>query len=112
MTDRAKIRNVDASSPVHFPPSLIRYIQEHDPIAGLPNPPIKNINPFLHRKILAIAGAKDRLVPWRFSEEFWERLDVGHDGVKENFVDKNAGHEWTEDMGNKMAEFVQKHCLE
>ena len=110
--DRAKIGNVDVGSPAHFPPSLIRYIEEHDPISALPNPPIKNTNPFLHRRILAIAGAKDPLVPWRFSQEFWERLDVGEDGVKENFVDENAGHEWTEKMGDKMAEFVQKQCLE
>lgn len=112
MTDRATRRNIDSSSPAYFPPSLVQYIQKHDPIAALPSPPVNNVNPFLHKRILAISGGKDELVPWRFSQDFWERLDVGVDGVKDNFMDEDAGHEWTEKMGDRVAEFVQKHCLE
>lgn len=108
--DRAARRNLDLTS-TRLPPSLVAYIQHNDPIAALSNPPIRNVNPFLHKKVLAIAGGRDDLVPWKFSEGFFERMDVGPHGVKECFVDDDAGHEWTEKMGDKVAHFIELHCL-
>jgi len=135
MSDRATRRGVDASDPTYFPPSLVAYVRQYDPVAAL-SPSSHNThtahstsfnaaqtastssthpvasNPFLGKKILAIAGGKDPLVPWQFSAPFFEQLlYVGSDGVKENFIDEDAAHEWTEAMGERMAQFVERWCL-
>jgi hypothetical protein len=103
----------DATYPC-FPPALVSHVRKHDPVAVYSSSPDIHPapNPFLGKKILAIAGGKDPLVPWRFSAPFFDALlDVGGDGVKESFVDELAAHEWTDAMGDRMALFVERWCL-
>ncbi|KAG9056346.1 hypothetical protein FS842_010923 [Serendipita sp. 407] len=110
MTDRATRKGCDPSNAAHFPRSLVEFVRKYDP-ATAPFTSPDNRNPFVGKKILAISGAKDRLVPWEFSESFFDSLYVGEGGLKEHFQDEDAGHVWTTKMGDKMAEFVLRHCL-
>lgn len=110
MHDRASRKGIDELDPNYFPQSLIAYIRKHDP-AVAPFNVADASNPFLNKKVLAIAGGKDPLVPWIFSRAFFDALEVGETGVKECFIDLDAKHEWTSAMGDRMAEFIKKHCL-
>lgn len=110
MYDRASRRGIDASDPAHFPPSLVAYIRSHDPASSAFKLTDAS-NPFWGKKILAMAGGKDPLVPWTFSRAFFDALEVGDRGVKECFIDPDAKHEWTDAMGEVMAAFIKQHCL-
>lgn len=107
--DRANKRGLSTSSPI-FPAQFVAHVRKHDPAAACFTNDT-NENPFLHKRILAIAGGKDSLVPWAASQAFFEKLELGQAGVKELFIDEEAGHKWTNPMGEKMAEFIEKYCL-
>jgi len=53
------------------------------------------------------------LVPWEASKDFVDALYVDHNrgGVKQVFVQDGAGHECTEEMASKLAEFVWEFGL-
>ena len=111
MYDRACRRGIDPSDPAYFPPSLVDYIRKHDPASAPTMNSLDASNPFLNKKILAIAGGQDPLIPWPFSKPTFDALEVGGAGVKECFVDEEAKHEWTDKMSDRLTEFINKHCL-
>jgi len=74
--------------------------------------PIAGRNPFFGKKILVLAGGKDELVPWAFSEPFVEQIEVGEDGVKKVLVYPGVGHAFTASMLDDVANFVwEEGCL-
>jgi hypothetical protein len=109
MTERATRKGLSISPPI-FPAQLIAYVRGHDPAAAAYDTSSEG-NPYWNRRILAIAGGKDTLVPWSASQIFFEKLEVGPRGVKELFVDGEAGHKWTDSMGDRMMIFIEKYCL-
>ena len=68
--------------------------------------PVAGRGPFFGKKILVLAGGKDVLVPWEFSESFVERIEVGEEGVKKVLVYPEVGHAFTASMGEDVANFV------
>ena len=96
--------------PLRFPSSLIELVRKDDPAAAQYTV-LGESNPFIDKKILAVAGGKDTLVPWKFTKPFFDSLQVGSRGVKESFVDEEAGHEWTAMMAERMAAFIKTSCL-
>ncbi|KAH7882421.1 hypothetical protein F5I97DRAFT_1939454 [Phlebopus sp. FC_14] len=91
-------------APPYYPPQLKAYVDTHDP-AKLSFREMGPSNPFLGKKILALFGAKDELVPWAASSDFIEGLEVG-DGVKRIVFDENAGHECSAMMSKEAGLFV------
>ncbi|CAG8534094.1 13282_t:CDS:10 [Acaulospora colombiana] len=103
MFDRATRKGFDTTATAYFPPNFVAYVKENDPCSA----PVSNhdeTNPYLGKKILAIAGGKDRLVPWQFSAKFYESLQVGEHGVKEMFIDDEAGHNETRKWFNAISQ--------
>lgn len=110
MAMRAASSSVDLRPPA-MPDSLRAIIQRSDPLA-FPYKEADKANPFLGKKILVLAGRKDTEVPFSASKDFVDGLEVGVDGIKEVFVDENAGHECSEDMIERIAIFVREHFLD
>lgn len=110
MTDRATQYGYSVPDSHHFPSSLVELVQKIDPAATQYTAP-DGSNPFIHKKILVIAGGRDTLVPWKFTKPFFDSLHVGSRGSKESFVDEDAGHEWTARMADRMAAFITASCL-
>ena len=94
--------------PPTFPKPLRRYIAIRDPVNAHTRPQ----NPFEGKKILAIFGDKDTLVPKDKSEEFLKKVNVGQNGALETFAQEGVGHACTPLMVEKMAEFVWRHSLQ
>lgn len=115
----------DPAGPPTFPNSLIAYIAKTSPTPPLTGATIAaelqttysytdldaRINPFIGKKILVLSGGADRLVPWTTSEKFVHALQVGPNGRKEVFVQEGIGHDCTEEMMGKLAEFVWQESL-
>jgi predicted esterase len=110
MFDRATRKGYDPTDATYFPPDFVAYVKAHDPCM-VPAFTQDETNPYLGKKILAIAGGKDRLVPWQFSAKFYESLQVGDHGVKELFIDEEAGHVWTDKMGDVISNFIERYCI-
>ncbi len=98
------------TQPPYFPDSLIAYIKQNDAIYS-PYTALDSSNPFLGKKILALSGAKDLLVPWAVTKSFFNQLNVGVDGVKRVIVESEAGHELTTGMIKETALFVWEQAL-
>lgn len=109
ITRRAKYSGI-ALAPPHFPDSLRTYIEKNDP-ARTPYTIEDPSNPFIGKKILALFGADDPLVPYSYSEEFVNNLNVGSHGVKHVIVAPGVGHECTPEMVKEMSDFIWKHAL-
>jgi len=98
MHERAKTSGVQFGPPV-LPDSLLEIIERESAVAT-------DKNPFLGKKILVLAGGKDKLVPWKFSESFVGRIEVGEEGVKKVIVYPDVGHAFTASMEEDVANFV------
>jgi fermentation-respiration switch protein FrsA (DUF1100 family) len=88
--------------PPIFPDSLLEIIEKESPV----NVSMAGINPFMGKKILVLAGGKDELVPWVFSESFVNRIEVGEEGVKKVVVYPDVGHAFTPSMEEEVVNFV------
>jgi len=102
MHDRAKASGLQLGPPV-FPDSLLEIIERESPVSAQTKP---GRNPFLGKKILVLAGGKDELVPWGFSESFVKQIKVGERGVKKVVVYPGVGHAFTPSMEEDVANFV------
>jgi hypothetical protein len=101
MHDRAKKSGLQFGPPI-LPDSLLELIKRESPV----NTPAMSRNPFFGKRILVLAGGKDELVPWVFSESFVERIEVGEEGVKKVVVYPDAGHAFTATMEENVVDFV------
>lgn len=101
MDDRAKASGLELGPPI-LPESLLKIIEKENPT----NAAMKGKNMFLGKKILVLAGGKDELVPWVFSEPFVKGIEVGEEGVKKVVVYPDVGHAFTSSMKEEVANFV------
>lgn len=101
MHERAKSSGLQFGPPI-LPDSLLEVIERESPVSAVAT----EINPFFGKKILVLAGGKDRLVPWEFSESFVGRIEVGEEGVKKVVVYPDVGHAFTPSMEEDVANFV------
>lgn len=109
ITKRAKYSGV-ALAPPAFPDSLREYIARNDP-ARAPYTASDASNPFYNKNILVLSGGDDPLVPFTYSEEFVDRLNVGPKGIKRVHVAPGVGHECTPEMVKQMSEFIWEFSL-
>ncbi|KAF9650251.1 alpha/beta-hydrolase [Thelephora ganbajun] len=101
MHNRAKASGLRFGPPI-LPDSLLELIRRESPVSTL----VTGKSPFFGKKILVLAGGKDDLVPWVFSESFVERIEVGEEGVKKVIVYPDIGHVFTASMEEDLASFV------
>jgi fermentation-respiration switch protein FrsA (DUF1100 family) len=101
MQHRAEASGLHFGPPT-LPDSLLELIRRESPTST----PAADRNPFFGKKILVLAGGKDKLVPWAFSESFVERIEVGGGGVKKVVVYPDVGHTFTATMEEVMGVFV------
>jgi hypothetical protein len=66
---------------------------------------------FVGKRILVLAGADDKLVPWETSRRFVEALDVGQGGRKMVTVVPGVKHEFTGGMREEMCQFFWEEAL-
>lgn len=109
MSERARKRNI-ATEPPFFPASFLDHVAKHDPVSTAYTSTSPGENPFYGKKILAVAGGKDPLVPWAHSERFFGQLEVG-DGTKDLFIDPEAGHEMNMVMVDVIVKWLWKNAL-
>jgi len=102
MESRAKQEGLELVPPL-MPDSLKEYIKKTDPCGGNEG--------FEGKRILVIAGAEDKLVPYSASESFVTSLDVGKDGVKQVIVEEGVGHAYPPSMQEALAKFVWDQCV-
>jgi hypothetical protein len=110
ISNRARYSKVPLEPP-YFTESLRAYIAQHDP-ACAPYTAADASNPFFGKKILVMSGGNDPLVPFKYSEEFVEGLNVGPNGVKKVIIEPGVEHECTPAMVKEMAEFVWEHSMQ
>jgi len=101
MHGRAKASGLQFGPPI-LPDSLLQAVERESPVSAS----VTGKNPFIGRKILVLAGGKDELVPWVFSESFVEQIEVGEEGVKKVVVYPDIGHAFTASMAEDVASFV------
>jgi fermentation-respiration switch protein FrsA (DUF1100 family) len=101
MRSRAEAAGLHFGPPT-LPDSLLEVIKRESPVITS----AAGKNPFFGKKILVLAGGKDELVPWVFSEAFVERIEVGEGGVKKVVVYPDVGHAFTASMEEDVADFV------
>lgn len=101
MQHRAEASGLQFGPPT-LPVSLLELIRRESPAST----PTADRNPFFGKRILVLAGGKDKLVPWAFSESFVERIKVGEGGAKKVVVYPDVGHIFTATMEEVMADFV------
>lgn len=109
MRDRATNYGLPFAPP-YFPNSLLDVIAEKDPVTT-PFTLSDASNPFFGKKVLVLSGADDTLVPWRFSQDFVERLEVGSTGFKKSCVFAETGHTCSPAMVEEMAHFLNQEIL-
>lgn len=100
ISERARKHDI-VIQPPFFPASFLDHVAKHDPVATAYTSASPEENPFYGKKILAVAGGKDPLVPWVHSERFFEGLEVGK-GKKDLFIDAEAGHQLTPAMEDEI----------
>ena len=66
---------------------------------------------FAGKRVLVLAGADDKLVPWEASRRFVEALDVGRGGRKVVVVVPGVKHEFTDGMREAMFRFFWEEAL-
>ncbi|KAH9011897.1 Alpha/Beta hydrolase protein [Lactarius pseudohatsudake] len=87
----------------YFPESLWALVRAYDPATAPPGA-------FVGKRILALSGADDRLVPWSASRAFMEALDVGPRGKKTVMV-LPGKHGCTDEMRDEMFRFFWEEAL-
>ena len=100
---RADNLGVPRTSP-YFPASLRALVRANDTVP----PPA---TAFAGKRVLVLAGADDRLVPWEASRTFVEELDVGRGGRKVVVVVPGVKHEFTDGMREEMFQFFWEEAL-
>jgi fermentation-respiration switch protein FrsA (DUF1100 family) len=101
MHDRAKTSELHFGPPV-LPDSLLEVIKRENPMSAS----VTGGSPFFGKKILVLAGGRDRLVPWEFSESFANQVEVGDEGAKRVVVYPDVGHAFTVAMEEDVGDFV------
>lgn len=109
MSKRAEASGIPVKPP-YFPASLQQVIEANDPVYA-PYEASDSTNPFYGKKILALSGADDRIVPFSATEAFFQKLNVGPDGLKRVILEAGVGHKCTPQMVHAMAEFIWKEVL-
>jgi len=79
-------------------------VDAYSPVAAPPGT-------FVGKRILALSGADDPLVPWSVSRAFMEVLDVGARGRKKVVVVPGAKHECTDEMRQELFQFFWEEAL-
>jgi hypothetical protein len=97
-------------APPLFPDHMRTLIAQFDP-ASAPHTASAEGNPFLGKKILALSGGKDPLVPFDPMREFWDGLDVGSDGTKQVIIEPETAHAYTDTMASELSKFLWEHSL-
>jgi len=108
ISGRAAQFNLEVKPPI-FPDHLIGLVAKFDPTAAAYQG--TNDNPFIDKKILALSGGKDPLVPFEPSREFFENLNVGVKGVKRLIIEPEAVHEYTETMAIELCRFIWESSI-
>ncbi|CAL1715715.1 unnamed protein product [Somion occarium] len=109
LSERAKKAGLSLEPP-HFPNSLRPVIEANDPVRASYEASDSS-NPFLGKKVLALCGGDDTLVPWSATEPFFRKLNVGPDGLKKVVVAPGVGHRCTPDMIHQMTDFIWEQVL-
>ncbi|EPQ54128.1 hypothetical protein GLOTRDRAFT_78065 [Gloeophyllum trabeum ATCC 11539] len=110
MSDRAQKSSVPFEPP-YAPESFLQFVRKNDPVST-PYYSADESNPYFGKKVLVLSGAQDKLVPWKASQSFVDKLDVGPQGKKEVMVQEGAGHECTEAMLKRAAGFLAENVLQ
>ncbi|KAH9057893.1 Alpha/Beta hydrolase protein [Lactarius vividus] len=87
----------------YFPESLHALVRAYDPATAPPGA-------FVGKRILALSGADDTLVPWSASRAFMEALDVGPHGKKKVML-LPGKHGCTDEMRDEMFRFFWEEAL-
>ena len=91
-------------TPPHFPASLRALVRANDAVPG-------PAAAFVGKRVLVLAGADDKLVPWETSRAFVEALNVGRGGRKVVVVVPGVKHEFTDGMREEMFRFFWEEAL-
>jgi hypothetical protein len=91
-------------TPPYIPASLRAAVRVNDTVPVL-------ATAFAGKRILVLAGADDKLVPWETSRTFVEALDVGRGGRKVVMVLPGVKHEFTDGMREEMFQFFWEEAL-
>ena len=91
-------------SPPYIPASLRALVRANDSVPAL-------ATAFAGKRVLVLAGADDKLVPWEASRTFVEALDVGRGGRKVVRVEPGVKHEFTDGMNQEMFQFFWEEAL-
>jgi fermentation-respiration switch protein FrsA (DUF1100 family) len=97
--------------PCIFPQSLQALLKRTDPINSPFDTSDPKLNPFWNKKLLVLTGQADDVVPAALGESFYDRLQVGPEGVKERWSQEGCGHRCSREMIERAAEFLWKHGL-
>lgn len=91
-------------APPYIPASLRALVSANDTVTA-------PAAVFVGKRVLVLAGADDKLVPWATSRAFVEALDVGRGGRKVVVVVPGVGHEFTDGMREEMFNFFWEEAL-
>jgi pimeloyl-ACP methyl ester carboxylesterase len=102
-------------APPVFPDSLAALIKRTDPVNSnynlLESEGGAEKNPFWGKKILVLGGADDKLVPASIGRPFFEKLQVGPQGFKEEWIEEGCGHVCSPAMIERAGKFLWLHGL-
>lgn len=114
-----------------IPEGLRKLIQQEGPMACEFGGSEKESNPYLGRRIMVVAGSKDKrtyslvwtivcrnrligryavaVVPYApYTKDFMDKLVVGEVGAKETLILEGAGHEMTPEGDEQIGEFIKR----
>jgi hypothetical protein len=91
-------------TPPYFPASLRALVRANDTVPA-------TATAFAGKRVLVLAGADDKLVPWESSRAFVEALDVGRGGRKVVMVVPDVKHEFTDGMREETFQFFWEEAL-
>ncbi|CAE6472211.1 unnamed protein product [Rhizoctonia solani] len=86
------------------------HILKNDPVSGRRSS--LRPDPFMNKRILALAGAHDGMVPFLATRQFLDRINVGPLGTKQLIIQQGVGHQCTREMVVEMAKFVWTVALQ
>jgi hypothetical protein len=98
---RAERLNVPRTPP-YIPVSLRALVRANDTVPT---------TAFTGKRVLVLAGADDKLVPWETSRRFIEAIDVGRGGRKVVMVVPGVKHEFSDRMREEMFHFLWEEVL-